>query len=209
MATRDIYETDLDEDVRAESSASQYFEYDGQVTTNAVEKRSVRTVAWSSTSSVLITGQNGGHTIARSVIERALRSLQLATITACQRKSVAAPTRRGMKSPNRSGGNSRGCDVSRHVVDGGRKRNEISHTGWAKCDGWRVPSNSLIRSTTRRVNSSRVPRTRVCFVADPLKPSLRPASTRPAGAIASHGQWTTSARWPASRSRESRTRTKR
>jgi len=44
MVTRDIYETDFDEDVRAESSASQYFEYDGQVMTNAVEKMSMRTV---------------------------------------------------------------------------------------------------------------------------------------------------------------------
>jgi transcription initiation factor TFIIB len=37
MATRDIYETGFDEDVRAESSANQCPECDGRVTTNAVE----------------------------------------------------------------------------------------------------------------------------------------------------------------------------
>ncbi|SFT06881.1 transcription initiation factor IIB [Halostagnicola kamekurae] len=37
MATRDIYETGFDEDVRTESSANQCPECDGRVTTNAVE----------------------------------------------------------------------------------------------------------------------------------------------------------------------------
>ena len=37
MATRDIYETGFDEDVRAESSANHCPECDGRVTTNAVE----------------------------------------------------------------------------------------------------------------------------------------------------------------------------
>ncbi|WP_435197614.1 transcription initiation factor IIB [Natronomonas sp. EA1] len=37
MATRDIYETDFDEDVQTESSANQCPECDGRVTTNAVE----------------------------------------------------------------------------------------------------------------------------------------------------------------------------
>ncbi|GAA0728921.1 transcription initiation factor IIB [Halorubrum trapanicum] len=37
MATRDIYETSFDEDVRTESSANQCPECDGRVTTNAVE----------------------------------------------------------------------------------------------------------------------------------------------------------------------------
>jgi transcription initiation factor TFIIB len=37
MATRDIYETGFDEDVRVESSANQCPECDGRVTTNAVE----------------------------------------------------------------------------------------------------------------------------------------------------------------------------
>jgi transcription initiation factor TFIIB len=37
MATRDIYESGFDEDVRAESSANQCPECDGRVTTNAVE----------------------------------------------------------------------------------------------------------------------------------------------------------------------------
>jgi len=37
MATRDIYETGFDEDVRTESSANQYPECVGRVTTNTVE----------------------------------------------------------------------------------------------------------------------------------------------------------------------------
>ncbi|GAA5434826.1 hypothetical protein Hjap01_04318 [Haloarcula japonica] len=37
MATRDIYETGFDEDVRTETSANQCPECDGRVTTNAVE----------------------------------------------------------------------------------------------------------------------------------------------------------------------------
>lgn len=37
MATRNIYETDFDEDVQTESSANQCPECDGRVTTNAVE----------------------------------------------------------------------------------------------------------------------------------------------------------------------------
>jgi len=37
MATRDIYESGFDEDVRTESSANQCPECDGRVTTNAVE----------------------------------------------------------------------------------------------------------------------------------------------------------------------------
>jgi hypothetical protein len=37
MATRDIYETGFDEDIRTESSANQCPECDGRVTTNAVE----------------------------------------------------------------------------------------------------------------------------------------------------------------------------
>jgi len=37
MATRDIYETSFDEDVRAESNANQCPECNGRVTTNAVE----------------------------------------------------------------------------------------------------------------------------------------------------------------------------
>ena len=37
MATRDIYETGFDEDVRTESSTNQCPECDGRVTTNAIE----------------------------------------------------------------------------------------------------------------------------------------------------------------------------
>jgi transcription initiation factor TFIIB len=37
MATRDIYETGFDEDVRTESSVNQCPECDGRVATNAVE----------------------------------------------------------------------------------------------------------------------------------------------------------------------------
>jgi transcription initiation factor TFIIB len=37
MATRDIYESGFDEDVRTKSSGNQFPEYDGRVSTNAVE----------------------------------------------------------------------------------------------------------------------------------------------------------------------------
>ncbi len=147
MATRDIYESGFDEDVRTESNANQCPECDGRVTTNAVETV-CEDWAWSSTNSASITGRSGGRTTTRSANERVPHSLWPATTAACRRKSVAAPTRRGTRSPGRSDGDSRGCAVSRPVVAGGRKQNGISHTGWAKCVGLRVPSSSPIRCVT-------------------------------------------------------------
>jgi len=150
MATRDIYESGFDEDVRTESSANQCPECDGRVTTNAVE-----TVC--EDCGLVIDEQridHGPEWRAYDDEERertGLHSLRPATIAACRRRSVAVPTRRGTNSRGRSDGDSRGCAVSRHVVAGGRKQNGISPTDWAKCVGWRVPSNSPIRSVTRRV----------------------------------------------------------
>jgi transcription initiation factor TFIIB len=53
--------------------------------------------------------------------------------------------------------------------------------GSARCAGWRVLSSSPSRFVTRRVSSSGVLRTRICFVADPSRRSPQPASTGPAG----------------------------
>ena len=66
--------------------------------------------------------------------------------------------RRGTRSLGRSGGGSRGCAVSRPGVVDGQKRNGILPTDWAKCAGWRVRSNSPIRSATKRVSSSGAPK---------------------------------------------------
>jgi len=134
MATRDIYETGFDEDVRAESSANQC----PSVTAESLRTRSkqyAKIAAWLSMESESTTGRSGGRMTTRSANERAHRPQQLATIEACRRRSVVEPTRGGTNSPERSDGDSRGCDVNRPVVTGGRKQNGISHIGWAKCDG--------------------------------------------------------------------------
>jgi len=68
-----------------------------------------------------------------------------------------------MNSPERSDAGSPGCGVNRRAGGFSRKLNATSHTGWARFAVWRVPSSSPIRSATRRVSSSGVPRTRTCF----------------------------------------------
>jgi len=94
MATRDIYESGFDEDVRTESSANQCPECDGRVTTNAVE-----TVC--EDCGLVIDEQridHGPEWRAYDDEERertGLHSLRPATIAACRRRSVAVPTRRG------------------------------------------------------------------------------------------------------------------
>jgi len=70
-----------------------------------------------------------------------------------------------MNSPERSDAGSPGCGVNRRAGGFSRKLNATSHTGWARFAVWRVPSSSPIRSATRRVSSSGVPRTRTCFGA--------------------------------------------
>jgi len=70
MATRDIYETDFDEDVQTESNANQCPECDGHVTTNTVETvcEDCGPVIDEQRS---ITGRSGGRTTTRNANERA------------------------------------------------------------------------------------------------------------------------------------------
>jgi len=152
MATRDIYESGFDEDVRTESSANQCPECDGRVTTNAVE-----TVC--EDCGLVIDEQRIDHGPEWRAYDDEERERTGAPLTAARHD-------RGLSTEIGRGTDAKGNELSgqkrrrlarmrreRHVVAGGRKQNGISPTDWAKCVGWRVPSNSPIRSVTRRVSA--------------------------------------------------------
>jgi hypothetical protein len=179
MATRDIYETSFDEDVRTESSANQCPECDGRVTTNAVE-----TVC--EDCGLVIDEQRIDHGPEWRAYDDEECERTGAPLTAARHdrglstEIGAKLMHTGTNSPVRNAGGWPGCDVSRPVGAGGPKRNGISHTGWARYAGWRVRSRSPSRSVTRRASSSGALRARVCFEADPSKPSVQRVSTVPA-----------------------------
>jgi len=165
MATRDIYETTFDEDVQTDTRSNQCPECDGRVTTNTVE-----TVC--EECGLVVDEQRIDHGPEWRGFDEDERERTGAPLAAarhdrgCRRRSGAGPIRTGMNSPERSDAGSPGCGVNRRAGGFSRKLNATSHTGWARFAVWRVPSSSPIRSATRRVSSSGVPRTRICVVAD-------------------------------------------
>jgi len=208
MATREPYTTAFDEDVQTDCSANQCPECDGRVTTNAVE-----TVC-----------EGCGLVIDEQRIDH---GPEWRTFDEDECKRTGAPLTATRHDRGLSTEIGRGKDANGNALSGRKRRqvarmrreqtrgrfqskpNEISHTDWARSAGWRVPSSSPIRSVTRRVNCSGALKLKICFEADPSKPSPRPACTGPAAVMGFPGYWTRLARWPASRNLELRTRTKR
>jgi len=167
MATRDIYETDFDEDVQTESNANQCPECDGHVTTNTVE-----TVCEDCGLLVIdeqqrsITGRSGGRTTTRNANERAPCSLRPVMTEGSRRRSVGEPTRRGTNSQGRSGSGWHECAVNRPVDDSSRKLSETSHTAWVKFEESQASLSFQVRSVIKRANCSGALKPKTCFEAD-------------------------------------------
>jgi len=168
MATRDIYETTFDEDVQTDTRSNQCPECDGRVTTNTVE-----TVC--EECGLVVDEQRIDHgpewrgfdEDERERTGAPLTAAARGTIGGCRRRSGAGPIRTGMNSPERSDAGSPGCgrEQTRGRFQSKAERNLAYGLGEVRRLA-KVPSSSPIRSATRRVSSSGVPRTRICVVAD-------------------------------------------
>src|SRR6056297_2191188 len=152
MATRNIYETTFDEDVQTDTESNQCPECDGRVTTNTVE-----TVC--EDCGLVIDEQRIDHGPEWRGFDVDERERTGAPLTAARHDrglSTEIGRGTGAKGNELSGQKRRRLARMRREQTRGRWRskNGISHTGWAKCAGWRAPSNSPSRFVTRRVSSS-------------------------------------------------------
>jgi len=165
MATRDIYETDFDEDVQTESNANQCPECDGHVTTNTVE-----TVC--EDCGLVIDEQRIDHGPEWRAYDDEECERTGAPLTAARHdRGLSTEIGRGTdakgtNSQGRSGSGWHECAVNRPVDDSSRKLSETSHTAWVKFEESQASLSFQVRSVIKRANCSGALKPKTCFEAD-------------------------------------------